>query len=78
MTFEDLWEQMCSTSDLPEEARVHLPTSLSNNTKAIIENKKLSAEELTHIVLDAINQINGGSVESIDDLVMKGLEKRQV
>ena len=77
MTFDKLWEQVCLTSDLPEGARVHLPTSLSDKTKAIIEKEKLSAKELTDIVLNAINQVNGGSVESIDDLVMKSLEKRQ-
>lgn len=78
MTFEDLWEQACSVSDLPEGARVHMPTSLSDRTKAIILKKKLSAEELADSVLNAIKQINSGSVESIDDLVMKSLENRRV
>ena len=76
MTFEKLWERVCSTSDLPEGARVHLPTSLSDRTKAIILKKNLSAEELADSVLNAIKQINSCSVESIDDLVMKSLEKR--
>ena len=76
MTFEDLWEQVCSAFDLPEGARVHLPTSLSDRTKAIILKKKLSAEELADSIHNAINQINSGSVETIDDLVMKSLEQK--
>lgn len=76
MTFEDLWEQVCSTSYLPEGARVHLPASLSDKTKTIIVEKKLSTDDFAGIVLNAVNQINSGSVESIDDLVMKSLEKR--
>ena len=78
MTFDELWKRVCMTSDFPEGARRHLPTSLSDRTKEIILEKKLSADELAGIVLNAISKINAGSVESIDDLVMKSLEKRQV
>ena len=78
MTFDELWEKVCAASDLPEGARVHLPASLSAGTKEYIVNKNLSADELAGIVLDAINKINAGSVETIDDLVMNGLEKREV
>ena len=78
MTFDKLWEQVCLTSDLPEGARVHLPVSLLDKTKTIIVEKKLNAEELADGVLNAIKQINSGSVESIDDLVMKSLENRRV
>ena len=64
------------TLDLPEGARVHLPISLSDK-KAIIENKKMSANELADMVLKAINQINSSSVETLNDLVMKSLKKRK-
>ena len=75
MTFDELWERVCSTSNLPEGARVHLPASLSDKTKTIIVEKELSADDFAGIVLNTINKINSGSVESIDDLVMKSLEK---
>ena len=78
MTFDELWESVCLTSDLPEGARRHLPTSFSDRTKEIILEKKLSADELAGIVLDAISKIIAGSVESIDDLVIKSLEKRLI
>lgn len=78
MTFDELWKQVCSTSDLPDGARVYLPASLSDKTKTIIVEKELSADEFAGIVLNTINQINSGSVESIDYLVMKSLEKRLV
>lgn len=78
MTFDELWEQVCSTSNLPEGARRHLPTSLSDRTKEIILEKKLSADELAGLVHEAISKINAGSIESIDDLVMKSLEKRRL
>ena len=58
--------------------RVYLPASLSDKTKTIIVEKELSADEFAGIVLNTINQINSGSVESIDYLVMKSLEKRLV
>lgn len=74
MTFDELWEKVCSTSDLPEGARVHLPSSLTDRTKELILEKKLSADELGQIVITVISTINSGSTETIDDLVMKSLE----
>lgn len=78
MTFDELWERVCATSNLPEGARVHLPSSLSERTKKRVVKLKLSADELGEMVLDTISKINVGSVESIDDLVMKSLEKKRI
>ena len=78
MTFDELWEKVSATSDLPEGARVHLSSSLSERTKERVMKLKLSADELGEMVLETISTINAGSVESIDDLVMKCLEKKRI
>ena len=77
MTFDELWEQVCSAVDLPEGTRIHLSASLLEKTKAIIAKRKRNAEERT-IVRYAIGKIINGSIEAIDDLVMESLEKRRI
>ena len=53
-------------------ARILLPSTLSYSTKKVVVN--LEPEELGSILKDAIDQIESGSVESIDALVRKALK----
>ena len=52
-------------------ARLLLPSTLSGETKKAV--MKLKPEELGIILKDAIDQIDNGSVESVDVLVRKAL-----
>lgn len=52
-------------------ARLLLPSTLSAETKNMV--LKLSPEELGSILKSAIDQINRGSVETVDALVNKSL-----
>jgi len=64
MTFEELWKQV---SGLPDTAKMQVPRVLSDPTK-----KKLckhSPEEVSRMVLDAIEEVNNGSVEPLDELI---------
>ena len=63
MTFEELLDQACTAAHLPEMARIQLPSSLSDKTKRKL--LKLSPKE----VAEAVDNVNYGSVESIDKLV---------
>ena len=73
MTFEELLDQACKTASLPEMARILLPSTLSEETKKLV--LKLSPEELGAILKAAIDEINRGSVESVDALVRKALQE---
>lgn len=66
MTFDDLWGDV---KGLPEMAITQVPAALSESTKKKL--CKLSPEEVTRIVFFAIEQINHGSIESLDTLIKK-------
>ena len=73
MTFEELLDQACKTASLPEMARLLLPSTLSEGTKDMV--LKLSPEEFGRILAAAIDQIDHGSVETVDALVRKALQE---
>lgn len=71
MNFEQLLDEACKSAQLPEMARIQLPSALSEQTKKRV--MRLSPEELGRIIGSAIETVNKGSVESIDVLVRKKL-----
>lgn len=71
MTFDELMDAACESVALPNLARLLLPSTLSGETKKAV--MKLKPEELGIILKDAIDQIDNGSVESVDVLVRKAL-----
>lgn len=71
MTFEELLNAACESAGLPNMARILLPGTLSNESKKAV--MKLEPEALETILKNAIDQINNGSVESVDTLVRKAL-----
>lgn len=71
MTFDELMDAACESVALPNMARPLLPSTLSGETKKAV--MKLKPEELGIILKDAIDQIDNGSVESVDVLVRKAL-----
>lgn len=73
MSFEELLDQACKSARLPEMARLLLPSTLSEATKNLV--LKLEPEDLGNILKTAIDQINHGSVESVDALVRKALKE---
>ena len=62
----------CESAALPNMARILLPSTLSSETKKAV--MKLEPEVLGRVLKDAIDQIDSGSVESVDTLVRKALE----
>lgn len=73
MTFDELLDQACKSAGLPNTARRQLPSALSEKTKQMA--LKLSPAEFGQILATAIEAVNHGSVESIDTLVRKQLNK---
>lgn len=71
MSFEELLDQACISARLPEMARLLLPSTLSEEIKNAVMNS--SPEDLGAILKAAIDEINRGSVESVDALVRKAL-----
>ncbi len=71
MSFEELLDQACKSACLPEMARLLLPSTLSEETKKLV--LKLEPEEFGVILKAAIDQIDHGSVETVDALIKKSL-----
>ena len=71
MTFEDYWEEIGKLKVLPGMAIKQIPSSLSPETKQRMMKKE--PVETVEILKTAIDEINHGSVESIDSLVRKKL-----
>ena len=71
MTFYDLLTEACNSAGLPNMARILLPSTLSEQTKKDV--LKLKPEELGRVLKAAIDEIDHGSVETVDVLVRKAL-----
>lgn len=71
MTFEEYWGEVEKLKVLPNTAIRQLPSSLSAETKRRLMRKR--PEETAEMLRAAIEEINKGSVESIDSLVRSKL-----
>ena len=71
MTFDELWEETWKTVKLPKEAKMHLPQSLSEKTKRKILNSGKSTTEIAKMFETIVDEINHGSIATIDELVNK-------
>lgn len=71
MTFEEYWGEVGKLKVLPQMAIKQLPSSLSTETKKRLMRKQ--PEETARLISTAIDEVNRGSVESIDSLVRKKL-----
>ena len=66
MTFDEVWVQI---QGLPETAKLQIPGLLSEKTKWKLGMK--NPAEVAAIVTEAIEDINHGSVERLDELINK-------
>ena len=71
MTFEEYWTEVEKLRILPGMAIQQLPSSLSPETKKRLMRKR--PEETVELIKAAIEEVNRGSVESIDSLVRRRL-----
>ena len=69
MTFEEYWGEVEKLKALPGMAIQQLPASLSATTKKKLMKKP--PEETAELLNTVIEEVNRGSVESIDSLVRK-------
>lgn len=68
MNFDELWEQVEGLSDMTKRL---VPDALTASTKKKLERKK--PKDIEQIVLSAIDEVNCGSVISLDELIRKRL-----
>ena len=68
MSFEELWKQV---KGFPEAAMQFIPNALNDETKKKLES--YSSEEIASIINNAVEEINRGSIETVDSLVRKKL-----
>ena len=69
MTFEELWEIIWKESNLPNEAKILIPQSLSEMTKQELLTSGKSPSEIARIVEAAVDAINHGAIESLERLI---------
>ena len=74
MTFDELLDQACTAAHLPDMARIQLPSALSDKTKKRV--MKLSPDDFGRVLASAIDAVNKGSIESVDTLVRKQIDRR--
>ncbi len=68
MTFEDVWKHV---EGLPDTAKIQVPGVLSAATKRKLA--KMTPDDVSKIVLAAIEEVNRGSVTPLDELIKKRL-----
>lgn len=71
MTFEEKWKKVEQLNILPNTAIRQIPQVLSGKTKSLLIKK--TALEIAEIVNSAVYEIDHGSVETVDTLVLKRL-----
>ena len=67
--FEEFLSIACDSAGLPNMARLLLPSALSEQTKMIA--MRTTPEEFGRALKVAIDEIDSGSIESVDALVRK-------
>ena len=67
MDFESLWERIKELNALPYLAVLEIPSVISDETKELMAN--YSPEAVIKVVLDAIEEVNNGSVRPLDALI---------
>ena len=72
MTFEEQWKRVSELEALPDAAVRQIPDVLSKQAKMKLAKK--TPEEAVVIIQSAINDIDRGSVETVNDLVLKKLK----
>ena len=68
MSFDELWAEV---QGLPDTAKIQVPGTLSEVTKKKLSRK--TPEEVAAIVTAAIDEVNHGSVEPLENLIKKRL-----
>ena len=68
MLFDELWTQV---KGLPDTAMMQVPLVLTASTKKKLERK--TPEEIEQIVSAAIEEINHGSITSLDERINRRL-----
>ena len=71
MTFDELWVEVEKLHTLPDVAIEQMPQALSSETKKRLSRK--TPEEASWILSEAIEEINHGSIETVDALTWKKL-----
>lgn len=67
MSFENIWKVVDKLHLLPDTAIREIPSILKDDTKKVLSTK--TVHEVFGIIESAIDEVNKGSVKSIDELV---------
>ena len=72
MDFSSLWNKVEELNALPTIAILDIPTVISEETKTLLANH--APEDVARILKEAIDEINGGSVRSLNELIKNRLQ----
>jgi hypothetical protein len=71
MTFDDLWDEIKKQKALPNTAIFQIPSIISDDTKKKLE--EIGTEDSIRIIREALNEIDHGSIQTVDTLVRERL-----
>ena len=71
MSFEELWREVEKLKMLPDTAIAQIPDALTVSTKEKLLERM--PKDVAEIVTAAIDEVNRGSVDLLDDLIKKRL-----
>ena len=74
-TFDELWKIVWGDVSLPIEAEKLIPQSLTENTKQKMLKTRRSTAKIARKIEQAVDEINHGSIESIDTLIRSALDR---
>ena len=74
MTFDELWKEIKNSKVLPSTAIAQIPDAISEKTKKSLT--KLTPQEVAQIINNTIDEINHGSVKTVDTLIREKSDSR--
>lgn len=75
MTFDELWVEIEKLHILPDAAISQVPLVLSEDAKRMLARR--TPNEAVRIIEEVVDEIDNGSVQTVDSLVMKKLNRRK-
>ena len=75
MTFDELWVEIEKLHILPDAAISQVPHVLSEYSKRMLARR--TPNEAVRIIEEVVDEIDNGSVQTVDSLVMKKLNRRK-
>lgn len=73
--FDELWNKIAKTNKLTNMTILDMPKVISSETKKMLVRSGKNVDELADMIQSVINEIDRGSIERLDVLLQRELNK---